>query len=232
MAVKKQNTASHAEQIDEKCGYWRTHVISWPCVLGMHSTGMQTEWKNHWTVHKDVWVTYFCSGMAKTSRTNISVVLRYGRTCAKMHRATLWTGKQENRATLQSFKSLPGWSSIQTGRTRISWRLVRSLHTHCLEMLILGTYWTTWHLVVSQQACEISHKMDQSLWQMISKADFQYSSHECRQYCHVGNTAQHCRLGLFQDADIPRRSWRLKIDFGWNPVHLWQSYVCSHKLHV
>ena len=24
----------------------------------------------------------------------------------------------------------------------------------------------------------------------------------CRQYCHVGNTAQHCRLGLFQDSDF------------------------------
>ena len=24
----------------------------------------------------------------------------------------------------------------------------------------------------------------------------------CRQYCHVGNTAQHCRLGLFQGSDF------------------------------
>ena len=23
-----------------------------------------------------------------------------------------------------------------------------------------------------------------------------------RQYCHVGNTAPHCRLGLFQDSDV------------------------------
>ena len=27
-------------------------------------------------------------------------------------------------------------------------------------------------------------------------------SHYYRQYCHVGNTAQHCRLGLFQDSDF------------------------------
>ena len=25
---------------------------------------------------------------------------------------------------------------------------------------------------------------------------------DCRQCCHVGNTGQHCRLGLFQDADF------------------------------
>ena len=31
-----------------------------------------------------------------------------------------------------------------------------------------------------------------------------YTPHtnEFRQYCHVGNTAQHCRLGLFQDSDF------------------------------
>ena len=31
-----------------------------------------------------------------------------------------------------------------------------------------------------------------------------YIHHTCeyRQYCYVGNTAQHCRLGLFQDSDF------------------------------
>ena len=31
-----------------------------------------------------------------------------------------------------------------------------------------------------------------------------YIHHTCeyKQYCHVGNTAQHCRLGLFQDSDF------------------------------
>ena len=45
-------------------------------------------------------------------------------------------------------------------------------------MLVLGPNWTTWHLVVSQQSCEISHKMHSGMWQMISKADFLFSSHE------------------------------------------------------
>ena len=29
-----------------------------------------------------------------------------------------------------------------------------------------------------------------------------HHTNDHRQYCHVGNTAQHCRLGLFQDADF------------------------------
>ena len=31
---------------------------------------------------------------------------------------------------------------------------------------------------------------------------FIHNTSDHRQYCHVGNTAQHCRLGLFQDSDF------------------------------
>ena len=76
--------------------------------------------------------------------------LRHGRTCSKMRWAILWTDKQESGAALQSFKSLIGWPSIQAGRTRICWWIVRSLLTNCLEMLVLSTNWKTWHLVVCE----------------------------------------------------------------------------------
>ena len=36
---------THVEEIEETCGYWRTHIISWPCVLGMHSPWMQNRMK-------------------------------------------------------------------------------------------------------------------------------------------------------------------------------------------
>ena len=53
-----------------------------------------------------------------------------------------------------------------------------------------------------------------------------------RQYCHVGNTAQHCRLCLLQDSDC---AWDLedsKINFGRNLMYLWKSNICSFKLDV
>ena len=55
---------------------------------------------------------------------------------------------------------------------------------------------------------------------------------EYKQYCHVGNTAKQCRLGLFQDSDFRGRSWRFKIHFWRNTVHFRKSYVCSNKLDV
>ena len=74
----------------------------------------------------------------KPTQENCSVVW-HGGTCSKMRRAILWTGKQERGVALQGFKSLLGWPLIQAGGTRISWRIVRSLLTNCLEMLVFVT---------------------------------------------------------------------------------------------
>ena len=40
---------------------------------------------------------------------------------------------------------------------------------------------------------------DKRLNRLIS---FIHHTRECKQYCHVGNTAKQCRLGLFQDSDF------------------------------
>ena len=59
-------------------------------------------------------------------------------------------------------------------------------------------------LVVREQIGKISHQMDSSMWWTTNKVDFKYSSHTWLSsiLSHVGNTARHCRLGLFQDSDF------------------------------
>ena len=57
-------------------------------------------------------------------------------------------------------------------------------------MFVPGTDWETRHSVVGQQ---------RRLARLISHI---HHTNEFRQYCHVGNTAQHCRLGLFQDTNF------------------------------
>ena len=44
-----------------------------------------------------------------------------------------------------------------------------------------------------------SQSCDRRLARLIS---YIHHTNDYRQYCHVGNTAQHCRLGLFQDSDF------------------------------
>ena len=85
---------------------------------------------------------------------------------------------KKDRATVQSFKPLFGRSSNQKGRAWISWRKIWSMHTNCLDMLALGTYWKTWYSTVSQQTCPISHKMDSSLWPTFGQIDFLYPWHK------------------------------------------------------
>ena len=43
---------SPLEEMDETCRSWRTNIISWPRLFGMHSKWMQTERKNHWGIQK------------------------------------------------------------------------------------------------------------------------------------------------------------------------------------
>ena len=61
-----------------------------------------------------------------------------------------------------------------------------------------------------------------------------YIHHACeyKQYCHVGNTAKQCRLGLFQDSDFAGDLEDSKSTSGRNIVYFRKSYFCSNKLDV
>ena len=61
---------------------------------------------------------------------------------------------------------------------------------------------------------------DKRLARLIS---YIHHTSEFKQYCHVGNTAQQCRLGLFQDSDFAG-----DLNF----VHVWKSHVRANKLDV
>ena len=53
--------------------------------------------------------------------------------------------------------------------------------------------------MVSELTCTLTKACDKRLNRLMS-----YIHHTCeyKQYCHVGNTAKQCRLGLFQDSDF------------------------------
>ena len=96
------------------------------------------------------------------------------------------------------------WPSIQRRRIEIKWRNVRCMLSNCSDMSVFGTHWWTWYSLVSHQACTCDHKVDQSLRQTSSTFDLIHLFHDewIQAICHGGYTAQHCRLGLFQDSDF------------------------------
>ena len=61
-----------------------------------------------------------------------------------------------------------------------------------------------------------------------------YIHHTCeyKQYCHVGNTAKQCRLGLFQDSDFAGDLEDSKSTSGGTLCVFGKLYTCSNKLDV
>ena len=227
----KKNNLAPMEEIDENRGYWRTCIISWPHVFGMHSAGMQTRCGHHWTIHKNVWITYLCwsnreiTGMAKTSRTNRSVVLRHGKTCSKMR----WARQTRKWSNCTKFLILI-WTTISSKKELES---VGELSEVCSQI--------TWNFCIWQELDDLTScgPWDQSQkWaQACDKRLAKLISHihhttDFRQYCHVENAAQHCRLG-----SIPRLRFcwlprGLKINFRRCLVYFWKQNICSSQLDV
>ena len=72
--------------------------------------------------------------------------------------------------------------------------------------------------------------MDSGMRQTISTLiSYIHHTSEIKQYCHVGNTARQCRLGLFQDSDF---AGNLEDSKSTNLMYFWKSHVCANKLGV
>ena len=70
----------------------------------------------------------------------------------------------------------------------------------CLCLARIGRPDILWSVnKLARSVIKRTHACDRRLARLIS-----HIHHTCdyRQYCHVGNTAQHCRLGWFQDSDF------------------------------
>ena len=126
-------------------------------------------------------------------------------------------------------------SQSQTGRTWIRGRIIKWVLTDCLKMLVHGANWENSHSVWSvnnfaRAVTKWTQACDRRLARLIA---YIHHTSDIRQYCHVGNTAQHCRLGLF----IPWlrlcwRLWGLKINFRVSLVYLWKPNFCPSQLDV
>ena len=130
----------------------------------------QRQLQNH------VWSANFCGEIREITIPSKSsyffMVLWHGWSCKEVCGTTLWVGKQDDWATLQSIYSMHRWPPLQRGRNKICWRIVKYMLSNCSEMFIFGTNWTTWYSMISKYARAIHHKMDQGHWQTPVSIDF------------------------------------------------------------
>ena len=127
------------------------------------STQRQGEKKQRYCrqLQSHVWITNFRGWNWNTTilgkYSYFFVVLRYGRSSQEMYGTILWVGKQNDSTTQQSIDSMYRWPSLQRRRIGSRGRIVKSMLSICCEMLVLGTHWTTWYSLVSEQTCTINH---------------------------------------------------------------------------
>ena len=171
----------HVENTQWRNWFGRTNIFPWSRIPEMYSKTMWNKQRYCWQLQNHVWTTNFRGWNWKTTMLGkysyFFVVLWHGWSCKEMCGAILWVGKQDDSTTLQSIYSMHRCPSFQRGRIEICRRIVKRMLSNCSEMLVLGTSWTTWYSMVSEQACTINHKMDQSLWQTPESIDFIHSSH-------------------------------------------------------
>ena len=201
---------------------------------------MQTERNYFRRMYKDVWITYFCwsnwnfTGARKASRENKSVVLRHGRTCSKRRLSDIANWQTRKWCSFTRFQVF--------ARMIINYELqevesVGDLSEVCSQILLTCMYlervgrldflWS-----VSKLARSVT-KWTQACGRRKSRLiSCIYQVNELRQQCHVGNNAEHCRLGLFQDSDFCWRPWGLKIFLWGSLMYHWKPNICPHQLHM
>ena len=100
----------------------------------------------------------------------------------------------------------------------------------CLNMAGIGRPDILWSVnKLARSITKWTKACDKRLNRLISKI---HQKCEYKQYCHVGNTAKQCRLGLFQDSDFAGDLEDSKSTSGGNIMCFRQSHICSNKLDV
>ena len=100
----------------------------------------------------------------------------------------------------------------------------------CLYLARIGRPDILWSVnKLARSITKWTKACDKRLNRLIS---YIHHTSEYKQYCHVGNTAKQCRLGLFQDSDFAGDLEDSKSTSGGNIMYLRKPHICSNKLDV
>ena len=114
-----------------------------------------------------------------------------------------WQTRLHNNSTKYSTPCIDD-HPLQGRRNKICWRIVTSTCSQivlkCIYLARIGRPDILWSVnKLARSITKWTKACDKRLNRLIS--DIHHTS-EYKQYCHVGNTAKQCRLGLFEDSDF------------------------------
>ena len=169
LAGKKQNIDPMWKVLNKEVDLGRTNIFPWSCILGVYSKTMWNKQRYCWQLQSHVWIANF-----RGVNWKISIPWEFSYSIM-----VLWYGKFMQRSVVERYCELANkttqqlckvstplhrWPSFQRGRIEICWRIVTSMLPGCPELLLLGTCWTTWCSVVSEQTCTIDHEINPKLF--------------------------------------------------------------------
>ena len=179
--------------------------------------------------------------VGKTSRKDGGcVVLRHGRTCTKnaWRDIAIWrTKKQSSYAKSQVL----AWAITISRKRNLNQLENCQTYAHkflkCLHLARIGGLDILWSANTLARSVTKRRRACDSI-RLARLVSYIHHTSDYRQYCHVGNTAQHCRLGLFQDSDFAGdledskstsgRGRRRKQDL----MFFWKSNIRPHQMDV
>ena len=138
----------------------------------------------------------------KTSRKDGCVVPRHGRTCSKSALRGIVSWQIEKTEQLNKVSS-PCLNDHHFKKEELEAvgemsKVCSQIVLKCLYLARIGRPGILWSVnQLARAVTEWTGACDRRLVRLIS---YIHHTSECRQHCHVGNTARHCRLGLFQDS--------------------------------
>ena len=191
---------------------------------------------------KDVWITYSCwnnwkiTMVVRASRKKRGLVLRHGKDMLENALSETENWQTKKWSSFPKFQVL-AWMTFNSSRKNSNQFENCQKFAHKLS-------WNacTWLELVDQTFLWSVDKLARSVTKWTGASDrrlawlisYIYHTNDCRQYCHVGNTAQHCRLGLFPDSDFACDLQDSKSTSGWSLAsseveHLSPSVGCARS---
>ena len=196
------------EHTHERSWFGRADIIPWPCLFGLLTTRMPNNQRYCRQLQIYVWIQNLCRSNRtatlfwETWRKHFLMVPWCGRSCKKCVERYC---ELANTTTQQLYKvSTPCNDDHQFKEEK--WDLSENCHKFahklfkCMYLARIGKPDIFWSVnKLARAVTKWTKSCDKLLARLIS-----HIHHTCefKQYCHVGNTAQQCRLGLFQDSDF------------------------------
>ena len=211
LAGKKQSINPMWKNTKQRSWFGRTNIFPWSCSPGMYSRTMWNEQKYCGQLQNHVWIENFRGENRKASIlwefSNFFMVLWYGWSCKEMRGTILWVGN-EQETTQQLYRvSTPCIDDHHSKEEQLKYvgelsEVCSQIDLKCLYLALFGRPEILWSVnKLARSITKWTKACDKRLSRLIS-----YIHHTCNynQYCHMGNTAKQCGLGLFQDSDFAR----------------------------